>query len=156
MSMKRCGWILGTAFVLLLAFAATAPMASGQVAPAGRRSAAPLVLGGSLGSFAGMVGGAMIGVQMDWGGRGEDNIVGALAFASVGAVLGTVLGVELASGGKVPAGRAIGASLAGFAAAAAISYALAETMGDGPGGPIAFSVSQGTVAGLVARVRQRR
>jgi hypothetical protein len=140
----------GTAGTVLLALALAAPAeAQTRREPA---SSLPLAMAASAGSFAGLYVGAMVGVQSGWLGNGEDNLAGAALMAGAGSVVGTVVALKLASGGKVPAGKAFGASLAGFAAGLAVSYALADATSEGMVAPIAFSVSQGTVAALMTRI----
>jgi len=110
----------------------------------------------SAGSFAGLYMGAMVGVQSGLFSNGEDDLVGAALLAGVGSVVGTVVAMELASGGKVPPGSALGASLVGFAAGVAVSYALADATSESMATPIVFSVSQGAVAAVLTRIWGRR
>jgi hypothetical protein len=106
----------------------------------------------SAGSFAGLAAGAMLGVQTGWGGYDEDSFVGAVVLASAGSILGTTLAMKLTAHDQVVGARALGASVVGFGAGLAVTYAMAGATGDGAGPPIVFSVSQGIVAALLASV----
>lgn len=143
---RRIGPIVG----ILLATAA--PVVRSQEPAPITTSPVPLIVGGALGSVGGLMAGASLGARTGWGGGDDPGLIGAVIFAGVGAVVGTALGVEAASGGRVPFGTAVGASLAGFVTA----WAVASAMRGDAAVSFAFPISQGFVAGLLAGLGTRR
>lgn len=141
--------------------AALALMMGGALRPAAaqvpaehpRSNTVPLVLAGTMGSFAGLVGGALYGERLGWGGGDDPGLWSALVFSQVGSVLGAATAVELASCGNVPALRALGGSVLGSMVGLAGTFILASTFdevfGDGSIW-IGYAVGHGLVAGTIA------
>jgi hypothetical protein len=120
-----------------------------------RSPAAAGILGGTLGSGVGFIGGALAGYAMATCGRSEwfcglgEAAMGAL----VGSVVGSTVGANIAArhGGASPTFRStVLGGLAGVLTGLAGGYVLAQMNPDGPAPLIGFSIGQGLVTGLVA------
>ena len=129
-----------------------ADLAMDTVPAAVRPSFPALAVGGTLGSFAGLVGGALLGERVGWGGGDDPGLISALIFGFGGSVLGTVAGMEMFSRGSIEARSAIGGGLAGLAGGLAAIYLLQEaTQGSADDSMFfAYSIGQGTIAALLA------
>jgi hypothetical protein len=116
------------------------------------------VVGASLGSFAGLVAGAIFGSRLGWGGGDDPGLVSAVLFAPVGSVLGAAAGVELASGGEVPLLPALGGSALGAGVGVLGVFMLAEAFDDAFGDGsiwIGHSVGHGVIAGMMGAGSRR-
>lgn len=108
------------------------------------QDAIPMVVGGAVGSFAGLWAGLYLAAN--YGGNSGLLIVPTLFGASS---VGTALGIEIGSGGNVSFSDAMGAALLGAAAGLGVAYLIGSSGEAGWGGvAMGYSISQGTLAGL--------
>jgi hypothetical protein len=107
--------------------------------------AVPMVVGGTLGSFAGLWAGLYLAAN--YGGEGGLLLVPSLVGASA---LGTAIGIDLGSGGSVSFSDALGAALMGTLAGMGTAYLVGSADGAGWGGVVmGYSIGQGTLAGVM-------
>lgn len=113
------------------------------------------ILGGTLGSVAGLAAGAVIGASMATCGSGEwlcglgEAAVGGLIGSAVGSTLGANLGARR-PGHEPTFGSTFQASLLGGLAGILGAYVGGTVDPDGVGGLVGFSLTQGVVTGLLA------
>lgn len=148
-----------TVLIPVVEWSAAPPAPSLPFPPASRRPVASSILGGTLGSGAGLVGGAFVGYAMRSCSSGEwfCGLGEAFLGAMVGSAVGSALGANIAArhGGASPTFRStlVGGAL-GILSGVAGSYLMAQVAPEGPAPLVGFSVGQGIVTGLFAARRR--